>query len=242
MLAIRRSLVLAFALLGVVGCGISPQPTPPGADPEIDAAALTMTTSGDSVEIIGGRGAVLPADGTVRAYNLDDATSQVDGAVASDGSFVLTLIGDLAQDYRLQARIDDARSLPLDVTGTVDAAPVALVPVPSGDCLSSVPELELDFGSVALGAPISIATVTYDNGCAVPIVLAAATLRAGGVGAFQIMQPAQFPKTIATGAQDVAEIGFKAPATGSFEEILFVALETADGPRRIVTVRGDIVP
>ena len=193
------------------------------------------------MEITGRPGAVAPADGVVLlAVNLDDASSEIEGPVAADGSFTLALPGELAHGYRLQAR-NEERSDPVDVTGTADGAPVAVLPVPSGECLTSFPPLELEFGDVPAGAPINVGSVTFANGCAGAVTLAAATLRKG-LPAFLVMQAGQYPKTIEPGTQEVAEVGFKSLTPGLHEDILFVALETPDGPRRIVTVRGNIVP
>jgi hypothetical protein len=242
MAGISRRLVLLLAVVAVVGCGISPQPTPPAAQPEIHAALLTMETAQTgSVEIAGEAGAVGPGAGVIRVANLDDASADAEAPVATDGSFTVVLTGDLAQAYRLQA-IDEARSRPLDITGTTEGAPVATIPVPFGACLASTPEAEVDFGPVGLGSALVRNDITFDNGCGQTITLVGSSLRKGGVGAFVLLQPGQLPLALDATESGAVAVGFKAPLAGEYEDILFVTLETATGPRRIVTVHGQIVP
>ena len=234
----QHFVLLALAATLTLGCGVSPQPLPPGADPRIDTALLSLSEAAGEVVVTGAPGAATEAT-TVRLTNLEGAEPFVDVDVAGDGSFVASSPGALFDLLRLQAFASQERSEPVDVTGTSDGGPAVPAPVPTS-CLQIDPPLEIQGAPVALTAPIQDFTITARNDCGAAVVLAAVELRLGD--AFQSLVGAQVPRTLAPGESFDIALGFKSMTAGVFEDVAILRLDATDGPRRFVTLRGVTQP
>jgi hypothetical protein len=238
---VRRGLhLVGIALTGglAVACGVSPQPLPPPEAVVIDTAQLTLTETGGGLVVTGAPGAVIEAT-TLRLTNLEGADPVVEVDVDPDGSFEASFGGSLFDLLRLQAFASQARSVPVDVTGTSSGGPVTVAPVPTA-CLQIDPPLELEGAPVGLMEPIQDFTITARNDCGGPVVLAAVDLRLGE--GFQSLVGAQVPRTLAPGESFGIALGFKSMTTGVFEDVAILRLDAVDGPRRFVTLRGITQP
>lgn len=234
---VRRAFLVVWLLIAA-GCGISPQPLPP---PEISTAQMTLeTTSPGRVTLRGAPGAVIDA-GAFRVTNLSTVEPLTEVTVLDDGSFTVELGGVLADVYRVQAREEAARSLVADVTGTGEAQPVAAAPVTT-PCLVLTPPLEVVGSPVALGAPIQTLSFEARNDCAADVVLQGLQLRLGLTEFIPLVGGGQFPRTLAPSDSFVLEVGFKSMTAGEFEDVVFLVLDMAGGPRRAVTVRATTLP
>jgi hypothetical protein len=228
--------LLCLALLGV-GCTVSPQPEPP---PVIDISLLEIApTPTDEAFLTGKPGAVRPGMSDLVILNLDDVAGDRDLVVAADGSFSVGLgvLGQFAE-LRLQAIAGALRSEPLDIgvdgTGLVLPAGVIPAPRPLEACLFLSPALELDAGSVAVGAQAD-ASVELQNDCPDAVQIDALTLR-GGDPAWSVTTAA--PLSLAAGDATSIALRFAPVTAGASTEILFVELGDPEG-RRPLTLRGD---
>src|SRR4051812_36693571 len=77
---------LAAVGLWLSGCGVSPQPEPPG----IDITRLTLEQVGASVTISGSAGAVTPGADTLSSLDLSSTAPGASIKVAANGSFSVT--------------------------------------------------------------------------------------------------------------------------------------------------------
>jgi len=142
-----RVLGLIVGLTGVMGCTTTsnPQPLPP---PDINSAFLAIVDGGDgTVTVVGDPGAVSNGE-TIRVTNPGLASglgSETGGAVASDGSFSVTLGGVLNDEYRLLAANSTAVTDPLDVIVDPDTGEV--IHAPENACMTVSPTY-IDFGAV----------------------------------------------------------------------------------------------
>ena len=137
-------LVLTLALL--VGCAVSPQPTPPNLDPQ-----RIMGTGGPEAvsqpTVLGAAGSVDPAEGAVVLTNLDRDVAPVAEPVRADGSFIVTVPGAITDELRVQVRSGDVRSEPLDIV-SIDGEVYMEAERPLAGCFTVDPPWELDFGVV----------------------------------------------------------------------------------------------
>lgn len=226
----------SFGVVATVGCGISPQPLPPGDELGVDASLLTLETSAvEDVRLVGAPGSVQGAT-SLRITNLDGTAPFVDAVVDDEGALSQELDGGLADVLRLQALEGEERSEPLDVTGDGEAEPVAIPPVAT-PCLTLSPPLELVGEPVGLADPVQVLEVVALNDCTTDVVLGGAALR--GTSSFTMLTgPGAFPQQLTPGASFTVVVGFKSMTTGDFEDVLFLSLDAADGPRRAITVRS----
>lgn len=133
-----------FAAVFAAACVVSPQPSPPATEPDLDGDGIDLIDLGteDLSQLLtfeAGAGTVDPADGVVIVTNLDTTDSPSVVPVRDDGSFSVALNGIPGNVVRFQVRLDDARSQPVDLqvdptgqTGTVLAdEPACLVIEPA---------------------------------------------------------------------------------------------------------------
>lgn len=76
--------------------------TESGNPPVVSEQKLTLVATAEGVSIVGSAGAISPAAGSVRVTNITTGASE-EAAVASDGSFALTIAGSLNDEYQITA-------------------------------------------------------------------------------------------------------------------------------------------
>jgi hypothetical protein len=137
-----RFLVGLTALL--LGCTISPVPSPPVDQPDLDEDGLGINNPETEVDldsyvtITAAPGTVDPAEGVVVLTNLDttDLPSQV--AVRDDGSFSIAVVAEGLQVLRLQVLGAETRSEPVDLALDANASGFSVV-TPVLECLQIEP-------------------------------------------------------------------------------------------------------
>jgi hypothetical protein len=228
----RRRFHGALAAVGLwlSGCGVSPQPEPPG----IDITRIVLDQAGANVVLQGSPGAVTPGASVLTSLDLSSTAPASSISVAADGSFSVTSSGALDDEYRLQAFADELRSEPVDVTGVmgfVAGGHVAAAPRPLVDCFLLDPALEL--GPLAAGAS---AKVTMTNRCAGDVTVGGVTVRIGS--AWSVAAPAM---PIVVPVQGTASFtATYAPHPGdALDDVVFVEISAPEVGRRPITLRGE---
>lgn len=137
--------LLAFPLWGCSEESVSPKLEPPTTvpmPPILDTSRVSCRSapSGDAgleaTVVVGEAGAVDPAVGIVRAYNLDDTSPPVEAPIADDGGFEVPLDVSPGSSVRLELIAPYAGSGPSDFVVEELDAPLAPLVEPLGDCLS----------------------------------------------------------------------------------------------------------
>lgn len=235
-----------IALLTAIasGCSLRPQPEPPPVPPgpEINADLLTAFPNGPAAlaagTIEGAPGAV-PPGAVVRVYNLERPVPNSETVADLDGSFSLELDSTEGDEVRLQAITDENRSRPLDVI----IQSVGQTPVPAeralGTCLSVAPTQELAFDTVATGGLVE-RTILVANGCAFPIVVSSANMRAP-IDGLSLTPDAIVPRTVPPGTSMTIDVRYAAPQTeGEVEDVALILIDTPVWDRRPVTIHADV--
>jgi hypothetical protein len=216
----------------LTACVVSPLPEPPPLSPiaPADVSAGQCGECDGSLDLRGAPGSV-PPGALVWIANLDDPFEPTTTLAAGDGSFFVRVFGRETQTLRLQVRLDDRRSTPIDAIAMDGSALVAL-PHPLGDCLVIDPEHELDLGTVPVGESERGAIVVR-NRCADPIELGV-RLRAPApsfvIGAIDAVLPA--------GGSAPLEVELTAGAAGVHEEVILIETTAPAVDRRAVNIRG----
>lgn len=147
----------------ISACGeqtMSPKLEPPitvPKPPTLDLAQISCRSApeGDAgpkrTAVVGGPGAVDPAEGIVRAYDLDDTSPPVDSPVSGDGGFEVDLAVEPGDRVRLEVIGQAGESGPRDLVLRELDAPLEPWIEPLGDCLSFNPGYLLWVGSDGQG-------------------------------------------------------------------------------------------
>jgi hypothetical protein len=221
---------LAAVGLWLSGCGVSPQPEPPG----IDITRLALGQDGANVILRGSAGAVTPGSSTLSSLDLSDTTPGSSISVAANGSFSLTSAGAFSDEYRLQAFADGLRSEPVDVTGVqglMAGTQLAAAHRPLADCFLLAPALEL--GPVAAGAS---AKVTMSNHCAGDVTVGDFALRLGVAWSV----PASVTPIVVPAKGSASFTATYAPHPGdATDDVVFVDITAPEAGHRPITLRGE---
>jgi hypothetical protein len=226
----RSRLLLGLTAL-LLGCTISPVPSPPVDQPDLDEDGLSLNGPESTVDLEGyvtisaAPGTVDPAEGVVVVTNLDttDVPSQV--AVRDDGSFSIAVVAAALQVLRLQV-VADTRSEPIDLALNATASSFSVV-VPVLDCLQLEParwvglESDQDSRSIALR-----------NECEDTVQIDPPTLRRGQAGL-------SFAATTALEIEPGATAFITVNANGAGAEVEDVLLLDVVSPaveRRAITI------
>jgi hypothetical protein len=202
--------MLRLGLLSLVlsGCLGSAVPQPPNLDP-VDRSKVgydTEEAEGSFIVLLGAPGAAEP-NARLYVWNLDTAEPPVVTEIAGDGSFTAVIPSEArGVVLRLQARLEDARSLPIDLIPDVGRSS----PPDRPDCLTVAIEVELADRS---------GEIAIDNDCEEEVSLGETRLRM--TDDFVIDRPSALrlpPSSSAT-------LGISAPSDLDTEDILFVTLE-----------------
>ncbi|MFO0554788.1 MAG: hypothetical protein U0271_40805 [Polyangiaceae bacterium] len=213
------------------GCVVSPQPSPPETDPELDGDGIDVgvipETVSEYISFDAAPGTVKPAEGVVIVTDLDTTEVPSTAVVRSDGSFSIALPGLPGHTYRFQVKQGDARSQPVDLVVDDTGTTAVLVEEDAPSCLV------LDPGRYApLDGEGDATTLLLRNDCGVPVRIAAPRLRRGQ-GPF-VFSP--------TGALEIpaSEVGFitvRAGGSGAeTEDVLLLDVEEPVATRRAITL------
>lgn len=221
---------LALPLL-VAACVVSPQPSPPADEPDLDGDGIDVIGTGteDFSELLtfeAAPGSVEPAEGVVIVTNLErsDAPSRV--AVRADGSFSVALAGFPGDTVRFQVDQAGARSQPVDIA--VDATgQVVDVVEDAPACLTISPARYLPLS----GAGDAVSLV-IDNGCDVAVELGAPRLRRGR-GPFTFSPTG--PLTLQPGDSGFVTVR-AVGAADELEDVLFLDVLSPEPARRAITL------
>ncbi|MBK8940539.1 MAG: hypothetical protein IPM79_23730 [Polyangiaceae bacterium] len=217
--------------LSLASCVVSPQPSPPGEDPDLDGDGIDIVGAGteDLNELLtfdAAPGSVDPAKGVVIVTNLErsDAPSRV--VVRDDGSFSVALAGFPGDTVRFQVDQDGARSQPVDIA--VDATgQVVDVVEDAPACLAIDPAR-----FVALSGAGDAQSIVVRNECEVAVLIDAPRLRRG-------RGPFTFSPTGALSLEP-GEAGFvtvrAVGAADEREDVLFFDVSAPEPARRAITL------
>jgi len=227
----RRFLLLLATLaatLGPVapGCAIKPQPEPPPVDSptvDLDGVLLSFSDGEAPVEVRGLPGSVSHPGALLRAFNLDSNNDPVEALVLDDGSFLVTLFGDVGDEVRLQVITPDTRSKPVDFSLT--QSPVASTRA-LGDCLTLTPPLEL--------VTTSSANVIIRNGCSFAVQLDAPVMRRP-IDGIDVGTGGSWPTVLDPGKSLSVPITITATA---FEDVVLFPFSSPEQDRRPITLRN----
>lgn len=220
---------LVFMAVGLLwGCTGKPVPEVPSLAPpnpdEIDFMSGTSVPG----DVRGGPGAVEPG-AQVWLAPLDQPVAPTVAAAAADGSFATMMMVFPGEEVRIQARLDDLRSDPVDVL--VGAGAIVR---PSADCLTLSPALELAMGEVAVGDSAT-ASIEVDNACGAEVQIGGIRLRAPSTSVFI---DTIGPLVVADGTTGTIDITFRPDASGLSEEVVILDVTAPEMDRRPVTVFG----
>lgn len=220
----------ALIALGLAACSVNPVPEPPAKPETSGPISADGCLSCDGAILLSGSA---KHTDVIWAVNLDrqDPPSVVD--VGADGSFVLAIWATTGDELRVQARRDELSSEPIDYT-VPDQGDLVPVVRPLFDCLPA--PLELELGTVAIGAPPATSTIDLANGCGDSVTLAAIGLRAPAPEL--VVSSSAPPVTLANGVSEPVQIDFAPVLPGPREEILLVEITAPVPDRRAVTLLG----
>lgn len=229
----RISVITALLAL-VVGCGISPKPEPPSAEPTLPVIDPVQIVSQEPTDgppeptIVGGPGAVEPPDGIVRATNLDDTGDPLDAVIQADGSFALWLDLFAGDEIRLQVITDAVRSEPFDFV-VVSGKGALPAPRPLADCLILAPAAQID---ITKSLQVVVTNrCPFDVSVNAPLVRRPASGWIAGAGAL-------WPSLLAPAAK--VTIAMQAPAgVDDAEEVIFIEAVGPQTDRRPITAFRD---
>lgn len=229
------------ALLGVLtllaafaGCDINPVPEPPSSAPvdPPDTEQVTLEPDfmmgSDDVDVRGGPGAASPGH-QVWAVNLDGTAPPTVTDVNDDGSFAMTLSGFAGDELRLQVRLQERRSDPVDVIVPATGGPAIIAERPLAGCLLLDPPLELLLPKPE-GTEPPAAVLVIENRCDADVVLGDQRLRvASPVFAIEAADAVIAPG----GFGQVVVRAYGEPGT---EEVLLLHVDAPEAERRPVTL------
>jgi hypothetical protein len=226
----RTALCIVVVLALGAGCLGTETGNPPAA-PEVDVSRIALTDTPAGVEVSGVAGAIDPGGGTVRIVNLDGVAGLVISDVAADGSFSAVVEGSGADLIRLQARLGDLRSPPIDFQ-------TVIFPTPASDCVDVEPaSLAADYGTLAIGEP-GVVTVGLVNGCGAEITVTSARMRFADP-AFAIGGPVP-PWPIADGGRATVDVTLTPAGVGETEDVLIVDVLVPPDPGTVaITLYGE---
>jgi hypothetical protein len=233
-----RHLGLAAALAGALACGCTatPLPEPPAETLNIDRIhAPEYSPATTIIEIVGDPGAGPPGH-TLRVTNLDNDNPPVDVVIAGDGSFAVSLSGDLVDELRFQTRSGRDRAQPIDmIWGSRTVMPAARI-----ECVQPEPLQQQDFELVTVGGSAASRTIVVRNDCPDSVEVTAAGLRSVD-SAFALGNPEiLLPLSIDPAAEATWTIDFAPAEMGDAEEIFFLQLSTGGEQERYpITLYGD---
>lgn len=221
--------ILLLGLLGLAGCNISPVPSPPAEQPDLDGDGLGLTgpesIDMDIVSFDADPGTVDPPEGVVVVTNLstDDAPSVV--AVREDGSFSIGLSALPTHRIRFQV-VAETRSEPVDfeIDATLSGGTIVQ---PVLTCLTLDPSawVGLDGGDDAR-------SIVVRNDCEEAVNLAPPLLRRGQ-GGFS------FTPT-GSSTLEPGEVGFVTVRSNGdapeVEDVLFLDVSGPAVERRAITI------
>ncbi len=215
---------LAIALL--TACGVTPVPEPPNLSPP-DASLITFET-GTSVPGFTGEAGALEPGADLWVANLDSMEPPVVITPEADGSFDATgsVMAFPGQELRLQARMGDLRSDPVDIS--VGGGEIVRI---TADCLFLEPDLE------AALVPGSTTSVRIDNACGAEARIEAIRLRAPEP---LITVETAAPLVIGDGTSATLEISLDASASALTEEVVILDITAPETDRRAITVYGPV--
>ncbi|MEM9067932.1 MAG: hypothetical protein AAGE52_05475 [Myxococcota bacterium] len=219
-----------FLFLFLLGCTVSPQPTPPNLDPQ----GISVPPNGPEVDSAlifqGGRGAVDPPEGAIVIVNLDLPDPPAAEPVRPDGSFDVPVTGFGNEEFRLQVRSGATRSEPIDVvTADVDLIPA---PRPFADCFvartGEESDREIDFGAIRRPTTHE---VEIENLCDETLELDV-RLRVDN-GTFRIVEA---PSSIGTGETERVLVEAVTPIERLEEDTLLIEVSAPMPDRRPITL------
>ncbi len=170
-----RAAPLVAGLVAVwlsTACSVSPKPEPPitvPKPPTLEESLVSWRTldPGGTTVIVGRAGAVDPAEGFVRAYDLDTTAAAVEAPVTANGGFEAALSVTPGDAVRLEVIGLVASSGPSDLVVAEPGAPLEPLASPLGDCLAIEP------GGLLWVEPGVDGEVRVQDTCGDGIVLAA---------------------------------------------------------------------
>lgn len=226
---------------------MSPQPEPPGEDPDTDTSFDTENLvisqeSASTVKIKGKAGAVKKqqiSSAQVRVINLETADPVIEAPTDSTGAFEVELAGKQSDIFRLQLRSDNKFSGASDVNAQPDGS-VTIAKGPLSNCLVLYPdqqnkrENEMVFASTAVGAT---ATSSYDleNNCDSAVTIVQYKLRQSDPN-YTFVEPPSL--TLDPSKRTNIRIDFEPQTEGLLVD---TALLFVDGPKQdriAVSLRG----
>ena len=224
-----------IALLGVLaGCDINPVPEPPSADPvdppDTEQVLLEpdFMMGSDDIDVKGAPGAAAPGH-QMWAVNLDGTAPPTVADVNDDGSFAMTLSGFAGDELRLQVRLQERRSEPVDVVVPATGGAAIVAQRPLADCLLLDPPFELVLPEPQATEPPS-AVLAIENRCSADVVLGDQRLRVAS-DAF-VIEPAA--AAIAPGG--FGQVVVRAYGEPGAEEVLLLSVDAPESERRPVTL------
>jgi hypothetical protein len=220
----------ALLALGLAACSVNPVPEPPAKPDTSGPIAADGCLQCDGAILLSG--SATNAD-VIWAVNLDRQEPPSVADIAADGSFVVAIGATTGDELRIQARRDEVRSDPRDYL-VPDQGDLVAVARPLFDCLPA--PLELELGTVAIGAPPATSTIDLVNGCGDAVTLAAIGLRAPAPEL--VVSSSAPPVALADGASELVQIDFAPVLPGPREEILLVEITAPVPDRRAVTLLG----
>ncbi len=221
---------LIVVALVSAGCVATPVPEPPLLDPPKTELVDVNYTRGDKYQLTGNRGSATE-NALIWVVNLDSLDPPVLATITDDGSFVVTVEGEIGHELRLQVRQGDARSEPVDTIIRDDGG---LREVIRQDCLSLEPAFDLDFGTVTV-SETTPGFIEVSNRCGVELTIDDLRLRVEPAPFFINTAP---PLSIPDRGAATIELGFTPGGPGQLEEILFLELSAPFTERRPVTLIG----
>lgn len=227
----RQVCAASLAMLGALGCELSPKPEPPDADFVFDAERIQVL-EGDGpevpMELRGEPGAASPPGAIIRVYPLGSDLPRLEAEVGVDGGFVFPeLPGN--EELRIQLLDGAARSEPLDLQPNAEGTRLEPVPRALGECLVLDPPKEI------VVSPGSTASVVVRHSCEESVTIAAPELRRPSAGVDLVRGPA-WPAVLVRGAELRVEVRLAADAELD-EDIFFIEATEPMRDRRPITFR-----
>jgi hypothetical protein len=169
-------------------------------------------------------GAVGPPEATLYLVNLDTDTDPVEVTPEHDGSFTSIIAGEAGEEIRIQVRLDDQRSIPVDFW----ILEHGIIPAerPLAGCLTTSPAFELEASGPGR------ATIDIVNDCDEQVDLEGIRSRRAASGL--IITSA--PTGVAPGTRDQIEISFDMPWSTGSEEVVLIEIAAPRSDRRPITV------
>ena len=234
----HRRLLALLAACALAACNTnstsSPKPQPPIMVPRPATIATSLVfhdapEGGGTSVIVGRAGAVEPAAGFVRAYNLEGSDPASEAPVTADGGFELGMRIQEGDEVRLQVLATEQSSAPYDlVVGRLDVPLDRVVHALEG-CLQLDPPRLL---MLSAAAPFDL---RVQNLCDDSIELAAPRPR-GDVTRFEFGANLSWPLVLEREQPISVTVGAADGEAGD-EEVFFVEATSPEYDRRALTVR-----